>query len=52
MKFEGDWDDLSTKICLCSQSWTRYLEKSKEIKPSWTRAKKIENCFCLNFDHY
>ena len=31
-KFEGDWAELRTKICLLRQSWTKYLEQNREIQ--------------------
>ena len=40
------------EIVYTLQSWTKYLEKSKEIKENWTREKKIENCFCIVFYLY
>ena len=32
MKFGGDWVEPWLNICLLRQSWTKYLEKNKEIQ--------------------
>ena len=32
LKFERDWTELLPKMCSLILSWTKYLEKSKEIQ--------------------
>ena len=34
------------------QSWTKYLEQSKEIKQNLTGTENFDNCFCVIFDCY
>ena len=52
MKFEGDCDELQTKICLHRQSRAKYLEQSKEIKQNWIWTVYLDSCICVNFDCY
>ena len=32
------------------QSWTKYLEKTKEIQQNWTGTENFDNYFCKTFD--
>ena len=32
------------------QSWTKYLEKTKEIQQNWTETENFDNYFCAIFD--
>ena len=34
------------------QSWTKYLEKSKDTKQNWTGIENFDFCFCVIFDCY
>ena len=49
LKFEGDWDESSTKISLRRQFWTKYLEQSKEINHNWTGAESFDKYFYVIF---
>ena len=40
LRFEGDRDELETKICFNGQLWTKYLEKDKELQHIWIGTKK------------
>ena len=33
------------------QSWTKYLEQSKEIQENWTIIEKFDIYFCVFFDY-
>lgn len=48
MKFEGEWDELSAKICLWGQFW--HFEQSKEIKLDYTGLENFDICVYLIFD--
>ena len=32
MTLEGDWAELTQKNCLFRESWSKYLEQSREIQ--------------------
>ena len=34
------------------QTWTKYLEKTKDIKQNWTVIENLDNCFYVIFDCY
>ena len=34
------------------QSWTKWSGQSKKIKKNWAEVEKLDNCFCVIFDHY
>ena len=41
-KFEGDLGDVFTKISLCIQFWTKYLEQNKDITQNWTEVENLK----------
>ena len=41
-----------SRLILMFQSWTKYLQQSKEINQNWTGAENLDNCFCESFDRY
>ena len=52
LKFEGDWVEPLTKVCLRRQSWAKYLGQIKEIKQNWARARNFDNYFRVIFSRY